>query len=90
MQVTNNRNHCIIMNFNIFVLKITTDFFAVADVLSIEACNAVSIIHKLSHQHLYIKFWKVNLGTALEQGVSVSQLKTFPFPIVIHNFIEKQ
>jgi A/G-specific adenine glycosylase len=43
----------------------------VEDVLSIEACNAQSIIHKLSHQHLYIKFWKVNLGKAIEKGVSV-------------------
>jgi A/G-specific adenine glycosylase len=40
---------------------------------------AISIIHKLSHQHLYIKFWKVNLGKAIENSVSMSELKTFPF-----------
>jgi A/G-specific adenine glycosylase len=55
--------------------------------MSIEACNHQSIIHKLSHQHLYIKFWKVHLSKAIEN--SVAELKTFPFPIVIHNFIEK-
>jgi A/G-specific adenine glycosylase len=25
------------------------------------ACNEKSIIHKLSHQHLFIKFWKVSV-----------------------------
>ena len=76
--------------FDFISTKITTEFFPVANVLGIEACNDISIIHKLSHQHLYIKFWKVNIGKALEQGVSMSQIKTFPFPIVIHNFIEKE
>jgi A/G-specific adenine glycosylase len=52
--------------------------------------NEESIIHKLSHQHLYIKFWKVSVKGAVENGISNEVLKTFPFPIVIHNFIEKE
>lgn len=51
--------------------------------------NPESIIHKLSHQHLHIKFWKVQVKGTLKNGISATTLKTFPFPIVIHNYIEK-
>ena len=50
--------------------------------------NEESIIHKLSHQHLHIKFWKASVKGKLEKGINLETLKTFPFPIVIHNFIE--
>ncbi|MFV8341838.1 A/G-specific adenine glycosylase [Flavobacterium sp. XS2P39] len=59
------------------------------DIISVGECSEKSIIHKLSHQHLYIKFWKVNIDGVLENGINNVSLKTFPFPIVIHNFIEK-
>ena len=77
-------------DFDVISNKITTDFYRVEDIVSIEVCNDISIVHKLSHQHLYIKFWKVDLSISLEEGVSEAELKTFPFPIVIHNFIENQ
>jgi A/G-specific adenine glycosylase len=77
-------------SFDLISNKITAEFYKVEDIVSIEACNYISIVHKLSHQHLYIKFWKVELGIALENGVNKTELKTFPFPIVIHNFIEKK
>ncbi|CAM3905607.1 A/G-specific adenine glycosylase [Flavobacterium sinopsychrotolerans] len=51
--------------------------------------NEKSIIHKLSHQHLHIKFWKVKIEGTIENGIDREILRTFPFPIVIHNFIEK-
>lgn len=50
--------------------------------------NGQSVVHKLSHQHLHIKFWKVKVGGTIENGVDAATLKTFPFPIVIFNFIE--
>lgn len=58
------------------------------EVESIMECNEKSIIHKLSHQHLHIKFWKVKVEGVLENGIDAVTLKSFPFPIVIHNFIE--
>ena len=57
-------------------------------VLSIQEINPISIVHKLSHQHLHIKFWEVTINTVLQDGIDAERLKTFPFPIVIHNFIE--
>lgn len=76
--------------FDSIALKVITDLYAAKDLISIEACYDQSIIHKLSHQHLYIKFWKVRLAIKMVGAISSAKLKTFPFPIVIHNFIEKE
>ena len=50
--------------------------------------NPKSILHKLSHQHLHIKFWNVQVKETLNIGIDMETLRNFPFPIVIHNFIE--
>jgi A/G-specific adenine glycosylase len=70
--------------------QIQKEFYTDDEVVSIMACNEKSIVHKLSHQHLYIKFWKVNIKGIVENGINNETLKSFPFPIVIHNFIEKE
>jgi A/G-specific adenine glycosylase len=70
--------------------QIQNDYFVDNEIVSMQAYNEKSIIHKLSHQHLYIKFWKISLKGLIENGVSNEVLKTFPFPVVIHNFIEKE
>ena len=75
--------------FEIIAPLIQKDNSFGASVVSIQEVNPVSIIHKLSHQHLHIKFWTVTLDAVLVDGVTPEQLKTFPFPIVIHNFIEE-
>lgn len=49
----------------------------------------ISVIHKLTHQHLQIKFWEIKVAGILDQGIMTTDLNQFPFPIVIHNFIEK-
>ena len=69
------------------LIKNDTDFGD--SVVSIQEANPISLIHKLSHQHLNIKFWKVTVNNTLTDGVNPEQLRTFPFPIVIHNFIEE-
>ncbi len=68
---------------------ITNDFFEKNKITSILEPNEKSIIHKLSHQHLHIKFWEIKVKGKVEKGISKAELKSFPFPIVIHNFIEK-
>ncbi|SFE33700.1 A/G-specific adenine glycosylase [Flavobacterium xueshanense] len=65
------------------------DYFKDNTVISMLEYNEKSIIHKLSHQHLHIKFWKINVKGRIENGINNETLKSFPFPIVIHNFIEK-
>jgi A/G-specific adenine glycosylase len=51
--------------------------------------NSEPIIHKLSHQHLAIKFWKIKVDGTLFNGINSKSASEFPFPIVIYNFIEK-
>lgn len=58
-------------------------------VLSIVEMNPDPQLHKLSHQNLSIKFWKIEVSGSIENGINNYRLKTFPFPIVIYNFIEK-
>ncbi|MBG6110553.1 A/G-specific adenine glycosylase [Flavobacterium sp. CG_9.10] len=77
-------------NFDFISEQIETEYFKDNTIISILEDNDKSIIHKLSHQHLHIKFWKVNLNGSIENGINNDTLKTFPFPIVIHNFIEKE
>jgi A/G-specific adenine glycosylase len=57
-------------------------------ILNISLLESDTIIHKLSHQHLHIKFWKINQNTLFENGLDFENLNKFPFPIVLHNFIE--
>ena len=51
--------------------------------------NDTDIIHKLSHQHLYTKFWIVSIDKSIENGVDISNIEDFPVPILIGNFIDK-
>ena len=75
-------------DFDFISANIQKGFFKNNSVLSIEDCNDKNIIHKLSHQHLHIKFWKVKVDGTVENGIDTTALRTFPFPIVIFNFIE--
>lgn len=50
--------------------------------------NQESIIHKLSHQHLYTKFWIINVKNLPKEGVAIEYLKDYAVPILIGNFID--
>ena len=58
-------------------------------ILEIQLYNPEIIRHKLSHQHLQIKFWKIKVEGSLVNGIDCKSATEFPFPIVIFNFIEK-
>lgn len=75
-------------DFDFIANNIQDEYFGTNSVTSIEDCSENSIIHKLSHQHLHIKFWKIRVDGTIENGIDAKTLKTFPFPIVIYNFIE--
>ena len=49
--------------------------------------NKKVIIHKLSHQHLYSKFWIVRVERLPQEGIPLNKLKDFAVPQLIHNFI---
>jgi A/G-specific adenine glycosylase len=63
--------------------------FVSNDIAEIQLYNPETIIHKLSHQHLNIKFWKIKVTGKIENGIGWESAQKMPFPIVIFNFIEK-
>ena len=79
-----------IVDFDVVSKAAQFDVFPSYTIVGIEECAETTVIHKLSHQHLHIQFWKVKINEKIVNGVNTSVLKTFPFPIVIYNFIEKQ
>ena len=51
--------------------------------------NEEPVIHKLSHQHLYTKFWIVNTPSLnIKRAIELDKIRNFPVPILIGNFIE--
>ena len=46
------------------------------------------IVHKLTHQHLYTKFWIVKIKRHPKAKINFSSIQNYPVPILIHNFIK--
>ncbi|KJD31888.1 adenine glycosylase [Tamlana nanhaiensis] len=55
---------------------------------SLTLYNSKPIIHKLSHQHLYTNFWIITVKTLNTNTINISNIHTYPVPILIGNFIE--
>ncbi len=50
--------------------------------------NEKEIVHKLSHQHLYTRFWIVEDKGVLKNTIPWSEIEQYPVPILISNFIQ--
>lgn len=50
--------------------------------------NESLIVHKLSHQHLYTRFWIIESNVELENGISWEDLESYPVPVLISDFIK--
>ncbi|OAB80018.1 A/G-specific adenine glycosylase [Cochleicola gelatinilyticus] len=48
-----------------------------------------SVIHKLSHQHLYTRFWIVSVSEVKKNRVPISEIRDYPVPVLIQNFISE-
>jgi len=68
----------------------TNEFFRIVNdyTSTVSLFNKVVIVHKLSHQHLYTKFWIVSAKEKLANGISWKDFEKYPVPILIHNFVE--
>lgn len=58
------------------------------DIKEVKLLTPDVLVHKLSHQHLHIRFWEVTTDAVLPGALEPAVLKTYPFPIVVYNFIE--
>ena len=50
--------------------------------------NVKDKVHKLSHQHLHTKFWIIELDELPQGSISIQNLKTYPTPVLISDFID--
>lgn len=78
-----------IVDFDFVSKAVQDDIFSDYTIIGIEEYSHATVIHKLSHQHLHIQFWKIRVKEIIKGGIDINDLKTLPFPIVIYNFIEK-
>lgn len=51
--------------------------------------NDTDIVHKLSHQHLYTKFWIIEVDKINGNSTPTSDIKQYPTPILISNFLDE-
>ncbi len=54
---------------------------------SVRAYASEPVIHKLTHLHLHIRFWKIELNGVLKNGISADKIGDFPLPAAIDKFI---
>ncbi|MBF8148875.1 A/G-specific adenine glycosylase [Winogradskyella sp. F6397] len=50
--------------------------------------NETDIVHKLSHQHLYTKFWIIEVKSLPKEAILVNSLSKYPAPVLISDFID--
>lgn len=55
----------------------------------IKLFNQDRIIHKLSHQHLYTRFWIIKSQNSHLADIPWEELNKYPVPVLISNFLEK-
>ncbi len=75
------------INFKQLIQNIDFINFIKEQDFQLKECTPSQIVHKLSHQHLHIKFWVVNLKSFDQELIPWREVKEYPFPIVLHNFI---
>ncbi|RLD30328.1 MAG: A/G-specific adenine glycosylase [Bacteroidetes bacterium] len=51
--------------------------------------NEKEIVHKLSHQHLYTKFWIITVKELPQKGIDILKIESYPVPILISRFIDE-
>ena len=56
---------------------------------SVSLFNKKEIIHKLSHQHLYTKFWIIKVDNYEKVMIDWSEIYKYPVPILIDKFLKE-
>ena len=68
-----------------------TDFIELFETkpTNLKLFNKEIIIHKLSHQHIYTKFWVVKTESSPDFSLSWSSIKEYPVSTLIDNFLKQ-
>jgi len=78
-------------SININTLKTSSPFrelFKSTKEFEVRCFNNEEFISKLTHQHIYTKFWIIGVKTHPLAKSNLSEISNFAVPIHIHNFIE--
>jgi A/G-specific adenine glycosylase len=67
-------------------LKATHFFGQVATDVCVLSSDVIQ--HKLSHQHLYIRFYGLKFDHKIPEAKSREEIQKLPFPIAIYNFMQ--
>ncbi len=59
------------------------------NVAEVTLYNDDPVIHKLTHQHIYTRFWIVDKKTIDLDSIKISSIKDYPVPVLIANFLEE-
>ncbi len=55
---------------------------------SVELLNEDPVVHKLSHQHLFTRFWLISTNKVEAEAVSLDKVTYYPVPVLIENFLK--
>ena len=56
---------------------------------SVKLYNEDPVIHKLSHQHLFTRFWLVDSEVSPEETINLDEVLNYPVPVLIGNFLNE-
>ncbi len=59
------------------------------DVSEVTLYNPEPVVHKLTHQHIYTRFWIVDKNLAGKKSIKLSKVKEYPVPVLIANFLRE-
>ena len=57
--------------------------------LELQLYNDTPVIHKLSHQHLYTRFWLINTHQFQGDSIDFQNIMEYPVPVLIENFLNE-
>ncbi len=57
--------------------------------VTVKLLTPKEIIHKLSHQHIYTKFWEVQTANSTRFSIPWSAVKTYPVSTLMDNFLKQ-
>lgn len=55
--------------------------------VSIALFNTKDVVHKLSHQHLYTKFWVIEIEKHIKATIKWNEVEEYPVPVLIDKFL---
>lgn len=66
----------------------TSDLFSNFDSNTLSLLNSDPVIHKLSHQHLYVQFWEIKADVKEADWIVYEDIPTYAFPVLLSDFFE--